>query len=600
MTPENSLRSLALPDLGHDALITALAMEPSGARLATGDAQGVVKVWALPSGRLLHTIHRRIDRAHVLACAPKHPDSVKATDELLREFRKLGLGIDALHFRGDGLVVVDGLAGVGVYQEGRLGWRLNQCSPRQLKLGLGGQWLWYRSLRDVRVLEIGSRRQGQPEDVRTRWTLAGGHAWRPSPKGLEAFRLPDFEPLPPIAELRGRPMISGDGQRAVVREGKELVVWDLDARTLLRRMPWPQRSFMKLKGRHLVSRDREERPTIWDIETGKLIGRLERGASVELLALSADGQRVAVADAQRVHVLQASAGPPPIDAPLGVLRAVNVSSNGRVLVTDRSGRMELRAGPSGRVLCRLRTEGLPKPAGVALSPEASWAATWSKSPGRVDLHDLERCTARSLELGRGALVFADEATLVVVGARQITHWATQTGARVREPELPRPGRWGSARTTDERAQRVALPAGKGIRVVDTRSGETLAEGALAKPGIALPLALHRDRLAVLKVPLDEGRPELVVWAVGTSRIRARVPVAGPVDTWDARAGRLALVDGDAQPPQILVIDLERGRLALKHRLAEGTVITALRLGHDGRSLLAATGAGDLLSLEVGR
>jgi WD40 repeat protein len=378
----------------------AVAFAPDGGRLAVVDKK-VLSLWRMRDGR---------------------PDSLIAQGSAIRlPFRFLPDGVQWIARSGHRTWTLRG-EGTGI--EGEL-------PPGHVDLfatSEDGKWILWADGSLLRAVPVESSRP--PSDV----LWAGWHpdgralSWRAG-QGLELWSLsggpPTIQPSPPADEVLG---MSGSAPRCILRQGKDLLVWDLSTEREVFRIPHePATSFLGLspdgdawlsvtKGRelalwdvHLRSRRLFPPTEAWVLRAaysadGKVLAWTEgRGALVfadartgaqnlrfadrefriSALALSDDGSFAATgSESGSVHAWRDRLGVEPVlVGDLGFpVTAVAVSRAGRWIAAGcKNGTLRLFPSPAGQVVACHGFEGAVER--LAFSPDGRHLQASGRSSG---------------------------------------------------------------------------------------------------------------------------------------------------------------------------------------------------------------------------
>jgi len=165
---------------------------------------------------------------------------------------------------------------------------------------------------------------------------------------------------------------------------------------------------------------------VWDVATRRPIGPLRIGREVTAVALSADGQRVAVGAERLLRIWDVRKGAVVADPALGegdlsgAVTTVVFSADGNHLFNAWRDFVQVRDAGTGALIRSLRGQGAIS--ALALSPKETYLAT-STATGRIAIFRVDTGAAvGSFELGGRTMSFAwsqDEQALAV-GAREGT------------------------------------------------------------------------------------------------------------------------------------------------------------------------------------
>ncbi len=350
--PEGALARLGTTRLRHPDGLRGVAFSTDGKVLVSSDRGGTVRLWEVPSGKLLH----ELAPPQTLSCVAFAPSP------------------DARW-----------LAGCG--PEGVFLWKVgNPCPVLTLKpfhepdgaqcisFSADGHTFAVANSRSARLWDaVSGRELGrlEPQSGESGPSVISTVALSPDGRYLASsgyehpLRVRDFrtgtERLRLTAAACPQPAsfsFSADGKylAAVMRDSIE--VWEVGTGTLMRRIgplePWPVAVAFAPDGATLASGNWQNgRILVWDLRTGKQVRRLEGHADgVAALAFSSDGRWIASGSRdQTVRVWDVATGTdicPLMNGPQGEVHALAYSRDGRRLASADSRTLRLWDPTSGR------------------------------------------------------------------------------------------------------------------------------------------------------------------------------------------------------------------------------------------------------------
>jgi WD40 repeat protein len=259
--------------VGPKGPIRSLAYAPGGKLLATGDDRGVIRLWNPATGKEVRALHDESWVSHHdLAFSPDGNTLASATGGSRVRRWEAATGKEKGDWRVGGLK--ESLNGVRYVEGGKF---LVLCG--QVTLNEGSTWATLRLRQAGADGEVRFGLEGPKHRVGDGKGGGGPRPWASSADG-KALAWGRIDHAIAHHDLRtGR-------LRALLRGHKALV-------TALAYLP---------DGKTLLSADRAGAVLVWDLETGKPRGALDKQGKVVGLALSPDGKRLAVARADGVTI----------------------------------------------------------------------------------------------------------------------------------------------------------------------------------------------------------------------------------------------------------------------------------------------------------
>jgi len=239
--------------------------------------------------------------------------------------------------------------------------------------------------------------------------------------------------------------ISGDGRLlASGSEDKTIRVWDLPSECLaysvaghvgeVKIITWTQ------NGSRVVTGSADGTVKLWDASTGECLRSLAHDRPLEGLALGGPGDRLIVSGTSdgAVRLWDGTTGVLvcTLRPPAGDEAAVAVTADGKILAISSSGGLELWSLETRQKIRSLKDQSLGRVSAVAFSPDARFAASGS-SDGQLQVWDVAAGTiGRTLEGHTGpvtSVAFSHNGRLLASGSYNegIMIWDASTGALLR-------------------------------------------------------------------------------------------------------------------------------------------------------------------------
>lgn len=403
----------------HASPLRALAFSGDGARLATADAEGTIKIWADPlkltqksAPQVTLKGHQGAIRSLCFSEGGKHLLTTSA-DKTARvwDLENAGAGIQPLERSRGGITVAryspDGLL-IAAPSGSKV--RLWDAATGQLvrELDAGDRWFVSAiafSPSDRHLLAVGCTRTGEEAHVLL-WDIdaAGERARLPiavesavGVVGALAFS-PD-----------GTYLVAGLGNRPLFRDGysNPLIVWEVASRRVIHNLPGHQNQCLALDfskdGTLLASAGRDGKAIIWSTKTWKAVHTLENPeknslsgaprADLDDVAFAPDGKTVALASREgSVQLWGVATGDllAALKGHSGAVTAVAFSPDGRTLASGSADRtVRLWNVETRNVLIQLEQSGAGlgeihalafSPSGKQLLASGDDKAVWSTAP----------------------------------------------------------------------------------------------------------------------------------------------------------------------------------------------------------------------------
>jgi RNA polymerase sigma factor (sigma-70 family) len=439
--PEGALARLGTVRFRHGRTVTAISFSPDGKRLVSGDMDGTLRLWEVPSGRKLLQAERRDGGASYVAFSPDGKmvaaaglDHVvyvwdAATWKVkLYELKAPGEFFFSVGFSADSKALAAGTSGGTVY-------------------------LW-----DLTTGQETGRLKGHQGTVRCAVFSPDGKALATGGDDKTA-RLWDVAAAKELHQLKGNAGTRGVTAIAFDRDGKTVVtgaggddepmrVWDVGTGKELRQIKGGHRNGV----RHLTfSPDGKSLTSaglfslrLWDWATGKELrpywiapeGSLLMGGPI---ALTADGKTLAAAQSEGIRLWAVDSGKELLPAAghgAGV-HAATFSPDGRTLASGGEDGTILWDGPTGKERRRLPGPVMRSSA-LTFSPDGKLLAAGCSD--RVRLWDpatgKEAREALKVPEGVGAVAFSADGKLLACGGwnRTVRVWELATGKELRRIE----------------------------------------------------------------------------------------------------------------------------------------------------------------------
>lgn len=280
---------------GHNKFLQAVAIAPDGRSAVAADHEGVVIHWSLPDGKELQRLGT--PGAHVAGLALT-PDGQAVLFGGLAKARLWRLGAKRAEREFDGLaatiatvaVTPDGRTGLAAGKDGAVtiaGWELATGKPAFSLKGHGGAVVW-----NLAVAPDGSRALSVGADGTARiWDLAAG-------KELHAF------PATPVEGSAAAFCQGGKRVLVPVTQTWSLVrLWDPDTRSAVRdfRHGGTVRGLALLPdGKRFLTVSEDRALRLWELDTGRELGRAEVPEAQTCVAVAPDGRHVLTGGGDRL------------------------------------------------------------------------------------------------------------------------------------------------------------------------------------------------------------------------------------------------------------------------------------------------------------
>jgi WD40 repeat protein len=526
---------------GHTDAVRACAVTPDGRRMLSGSADRTLKVWDLPTGRLVATLEGHADA--VLACAVT-PDGRRAISGSADRTLK----------------VWDLPSGrVTATLEGHAGWvRACAVTPDGRRA---------ISASDDRTLELWDLRAG-----RRIATLAGHTDW------ITACA------------------IAPDGRRAIsASDDRTLKVWDLETGRVLATLEghasWVHACAVTPDGRRVVSGSDDRTLKVWDLETGRVLASFEaHTTAVRACAVLPDGRRAISASVDgtlKIWDLDAGRLAATLEGHADAVVACAVTPDGRRVISGSDdGTLKIWDPDAGREVAAIEGRAAGARA-CALTPDDRRVVT-AFDDGALEVRDLDTGRVAATRQAHAAAVRACAVTpdgRRVVSAssdRTLKVWDLASGRLV--ATLDGHAGWVRACAVTPDGRRVISGSDdRTLRVWELATGRAVAtfEG---HAGWVRAVAVTPDGRRVISASVDR---TLRVWDLATGRAVASLEghTAGVRACAVTPDGRFAISASDDRT--LKVWELATGRvLATLEGHTHG--VRACAVTPDGRHVISAS------------
>jgi WD40 repeat protein len=499
----NGTGELAAPMVGHEKEIGALAFSADGKALASGSADGMVKLWDADDGSLQRTLRGHAMAIRALAFSKEGAALADACEDGIVQLWDTASGQkrEALQMNRPG----DGVGAVAF-------------SPDGARVATGGYGM--REASDF--LEVWDRRSGKVERV-----LRGHEAW----VGAVAFS-PD-----------GRTLASGSRDTTLrlwsAADGRLLATAGSSEAT-------PAVAYSP-DGAWIATGAADALVRVWDARTGEL-ARLCRGhvGVVRAVAFSPDGKTLASGGADHsARLWNAETGAPirTYAGAAGPVNAVAFSANGATLAAGigaslSDGEVRLWETATGKPVRTLSGQSLAAVRAVAFAPDGTTLATGSgySTIGEVRFWDAQTGALLLKSPGRPVLgvAFSGDGKVLFTGSSlggeqgepvgdEVKVWNGRTRALQRT--LASPGTAAGVTSLELSADRAVLAAGSRdgkIRLWSPATGEVI-RALEGHQGPVFGVALSPDGKTLASAGADN---TLRLWSVPTGTALATLLAPG--------------------------------------------------------------------------
>ncbi|WP_437747130.1 PQQ-binding-like beta-propeller repeat protein [Sorangium sp. So ce1504] len=319
---------------GHSDRVNACAISPDGQRIVSGSSDGTLKVWDLPTGKLLSTLE---GHAKEIRCCDISPDGQRivsgsgdamlkvwdlSTGQLLSTLHGHAYGVNGCAIAPDGQRVVsassDRTLKIWDLATGNLLSTLEGHSNRVKSCAVSPDGRRIVSASNDRTLKIWDLATGNLlSTVEARSGSVNACAISPDGRrivstfGDRTLKVWDLATRELLSTLEGHPnrinscAISPDGQRIVsASDDRTLKIWDLATGELLSTLEGHSNRInscvISPEGRRIISASSDRTLKIWDLAAGKILSPLQgHSRSVNACVFSSDGQRIVSASSDR-------------------------------------------------------------------------------------------------------------------------------------------------------------------------------------------------------------------------------------------------------------------------------------------------------------